>query len=433
MSHALSDRTWAATDAGLSAAAAALASGRAAVVPEPAVDGLAARIYARGLLTREAGNPIARALGASTYQGLTSALGMAIAAGATRIVLDIDSPGGEVAGCHDCAAAIAAAGVETVAEVRGVCASAAYWLASACDRILVGTGAELGAVGAYVGLPPEGFAAAAAVSSLSPRKNARDDQWQALADDCATAFLTDVARWRGFADAAAVSAAYAGGAMLSAPRAIALGLADGPIEGGHAMPKSSPAAPAGVARAEAIPPTATAVPVAEEAPAVDGAPALPSVDELRAKRQALELELAAIDAMLKSREGMEDAAPDAPPPPPPSEGKPAMAALAARVAQLEAANRDLTLDRLTALGRLTPGDRALAALAYEHDRPQFDARWGSSAAAAAVPLGRVSHGQAAAPVDPREAAHQKVLAYAAAHNLDPVRQYHIAAAAAERE
>jgi hypothetical protein len=32
--------------------------------------------------------------------------------------------------------------------------------------------------------------------------------------------------------------------MLSAPRAIALGLADGPIEGGHAMPKSSPAAPA---------------------------------------------------------------------------------------------------------------------------------------------------------------------------------------------
>jgi signal peptide peptidase SppA len=69
--------------------------------------------------------------------------------GVDAIVLDIDSPGGEVAGCFDLMDTIAAArGNKPIWAILGECAySAAYALASAADRITVPRTGGTGSVG----------------------------------------------------------------------------------------------------------------------------------------------------------------------------------------------------------------------------------------------------------------------------------------------
>jgi signal peptide peptidase SppA len=68
-----------------------------------------------------------------------------------EICLVISSPGGQVAGVHEAAEAIAAArGKKTVtAEVQDLCASAAYWLASQASKISAGPNAQVGSIGVY--------------------------------------------------------------------------------------------------------------------------------------------------------------------------------------------------------------------------------------------------------------------------------------------
>ena len=65
------------------------------------------------------------------------------------IALHIDSPGGEVSGCADLADAIyAARGIKPVhAIVDDLAASAAYWIASAADRIVLSRTGMVGSVG----------------------------------------------------------------------------------------------------------------------------------------------------------------------------------------------------------------------------------------------------------------------------------------------
>lgn len=75
-----------------------------------------------------------------------------VSAGAKRIYFDIDSPGGCVIGVpelYDAIAALAAKGVVTIAGSSGLIASAAYWIASACDAIVCTRGAEVGSIGVY--------------------------------------------------------------------------------------------------------------------------------------------------------------------------------------------------------------------------------------------------------------------------------------------
>lgn len=75
-----------------------------------------------------------------------------VSAGAKRIYFDIDSPGGCVVGVpelYDAIAALAAKGVVTIAGSSGLIASAAYWIASACDAIVCTRGAEVGSIGVY--------------------------------------------------------------------------------------------------------------------------------------------------------------------------------------------------------------------------------------------------------------------------------------------
>ena len=64
-----------------------------------------------------------------------------------RIVLDIDSPGGQVAGLSDLVDAIRKTDKEVIAYTSGSMASAAYWIGSAADKIVAGPQAMVGSIG----------------------------------------------------------------------------------------------------------------------------------------------------------------------------------------------------------------------------------------------------------------------------------------------
>lgn len=68
---------------------------------------------------------------------------------AEAIVLDVNSPGGYVAGIPEAAAKIAAAGKEKriIAVANHLAASAAYWLASQASEIVVSPSAQVGSIG----------------------------------------------------------------------------------------------------------------------------------------------------------------------------------------------------------------------------------------------------------------------------------------------
>lgn len=75
------------------------------------------------------------------------------------ILLDIDSPGGVVTGVPELADQIREAsathGKHTIAFTDTQAASAAYWLAAACDMVACTPSAELGSVGVYMALIDE--------------------------------------------------------------------------------------------------------------------------------------------------------------------------------------------------------------------------------------------------------------------------------------
>jgi ClpP class serine protease len=103
------------------------------------VNGDTAQIFICGVL-RKVASPLALylGLGGSTYAGIIEAC-EAIKAldGVKKVILVCDSPGGHVDGLDEAWQAMAdlAKSKTVIAEVRGTCASAAYWLASASSRI----------------------------------------------------------------------------------------------------------------------------------------------------------------------------------------------------------------------------------------------------------------------------------------------------------
>lgn len=153
------------------------------------------------------------------------------------IVLNIDSPGGTIAGVHEFAEMVyAARGVKpVVAYVDGTAASAAYWIASACDKVVADATAVVGSIGVVQAVPnpnaEENAATIEIVSSQSPDK--RPDVTtkggravvQAHVDSLADVFIGDVARNRGVTSKQVVSQFGRGGVMVGA-EAQAAGLVD---------------------------------------------------------------------------------------------------------------------------------------------------------------------------------------------------------------
>lgn len=157
------------------------------------------------------------------------------------IILEINSPGGEVDGTSELAQHIfeARGKKPIIAYVSHLGASAAYWLASACDEIVCNDTASLGSIGVVgtVRLSKDKNLLEF-VSSQSPNKRPDPateggrNQIQRHIDDLAQVFIDTVARNRGMTAESVIEDGSAGGLSVG-HHAVTAGLADriGSLEG----------------------------------------------------------------------------------------------------------------------------------------------------------------------------------------------------------
>jgi ClpP class serine protease len=148
------------------------------------------------------------------------------------IVLEIDSPGGQVAGISEFADQVAAAGKPTIAYVSDIAASAAYWIAAAANEVLIANTATAGAIGVVATLRRDKKDdRIQIVSSQSPRKRVDPETdegravLQGVVDDIADVFINRVAAYRGVSTEHVLE--YFGqGGLLVGRNAVTAGLAD---------------------------------------------------------------------------------------------------------------------------------------------------------------------------------------------------------------
>lgn len=177
------------------------------------------------------------AFGMDTYNSIEAAFDEVAANPAVfGILLDINSPGGEVSGCSDLADKIfAMRGTKPygiVARTGGLMCSAAYWLGSSCEKVFTAANGTLGSIGVLCAYAKEGKSLNVVVSDLSPNKAATPDTEKGLAlvkkelNDLAEVFISAVAKNRGtsFED---VLANYGQGGVFIGQKAVEAGLADG--------------------------------------------------------------------------------------------------------------------------------------------------------------------------------------------------------------
>lgn len=159
------------------------------------------------------------------------------------IVLILDSPGGTVSGTSDLADDVrnATQAKPTLALVEDLCASAAYWLASACDRIIATNETALvGSIGTFIGVhdlskvaDKEGIEVLVfATGDLkgagfpgAPITDAQRAYFQDLTEKTQRSFDAAIREGRGFS--AQQLAAVKSGRVWPADEALALNLIDG--------------------------------------------------------------------------------------------------------------------------------------------------------------------------------------------------------------
>ena len=177
--------------------------------------------------------------GATSYEILAQDFAVALDnPDINAIILNIDSPGGEVNGCAELANMIFAARGKKpiIAYASGDAASGAYWIASAADQVVASETSGLGSIGVvavYRGAKPDKNAPTTIeiVSSQSPfkRLNPESDEGRAKLqtriDAMAEVFVNTLARNRGI-EAAKVLEQFGGGDILIGAHAVNAGLAD---------------------------------------------------------------------------------------------------------------------------------------------------------------------------------------------------------------
>lgn len=152
------------------------------------------------------------------------------------IILSFDSPGGEANGVNEFAAMVhAARGKKPVrAYVSNLAASAAYWIASATDEIVMDAAAMVGSIGVVAAVPDPSVSRSRDlefVSSQSPKKRpnptteAGQAQIQNLVDSLADVFVASVARNRGVSTEK-VLRDFGAGDLLVGQLAVDAGMAD---------------------------------------------------------------------------------------------------------------------------------------------------------------------------------------------------------------
>lgn len=181
----------------------------------------------------------------SSYEDIGDAVEKAADnASVTRIVLDVDSPGGEVTGLPETASAIAqAAKVKPVsALVSGQSASAAYWLTSQASDISLTPSGEVGSIGVRMmhtdlskSMEDQGIKVTELFSGdfkteWSPFKPVSEEakaDMQGRLEDVHRDFINAVAKARGVrATADSHKSRFGEGRMLSATDALRAGMVD---------------------------------------------------------------------------------------------------------------------------------------------------------------------------------------------------------------
>jgi signal peptide peptidase SppA len=199
-------------------------------------DGVAV-LDAIGPLFRRA-NLMTAISGATSYDILRQDLQAVIDDPAVKaVILNIDSPGGEANGTSELAEAVYGLRGKKpiIAYIGGTGASAAYWLASAADKIVIAPTAVLGSIGVQVAYRESaarpGEKTYRFVSSQSPNKNpelgtpAASEQIQNTIDAMAAVFVADVARNRGVATETVLTDFGKGGIFVG-QTAVDAGMAD---------------------------------------------------------------------------------------------------------------------------------------------------------------------------------------------------------------
>lgn len=188
---------------------------------------------------------LAEASGATSLERWTSDLRQAINDPSVgSVVLDVDSPGGSVFGVQETADAMRAmmrsSGKPIVAVANNMAASAAYWLASACDELVCTPSGEVGSIGVIAAhedlsaaLEREGIKVSLITAGkfkgegnpFAPLAEDTRGYLQSRVNDYYRAFVASVARGRG-TTAEAVRDGYGQGRMLGAKAAVQAGMAD---------------------------------------------------------------------------------------------------------------------------------------------------------------------------------------------------------------
>ncbi len=177
-----------------------------------------------------------------SYEAIEARVTAACESPCKAIVLRIDSPGGEAAGCFECSRSLrvlcAAADKPLLAYVSGKASSAAYALACAADRIVLGDTGIVGSIGIIAsrddisqmdtmrGLRVAVVASGARKSDGNPHTpvtEAELKEMQTLVDSMAQVFFELVAETRGL-DAGDVAALN--GKVFHGDAAVRAGLAD---------------------------------------------------------------------------------------------------------------------------------------------------------------------------------------------------------------
>jgi len=227
-----------------------------------------AHIKVAGPLTQAGPPPIARLLGFSgtSYAGIRAAIDKARASSKDNVTMHFSSPGGEVMGVDQTWQAIRSLGQQkkVTARVEGMCASAAYYLASACDNIAATSpGDEIGSIGVKmvaVVPGPEGQKYEKQVQIISknapnksddPSEKAGRTSMQSRVDASERVFMSRVAEGRGVSIDTVREKFGRGGLMLAEDPdpgeddALSVGMIDKVVPFGA---QSGPAAPDDMSR-----------------------------------------------------------------------------------------------------------------------------------------------------------------------------------------
>lgn len=149
------------------------------------------------------------------------------------IILDFDTPGGAITGVNELAEIIYnARGVKPIkAYVTGMACSAGYFLASACDEIIIDEMGSVGSIGVMKVVSKQNDKSVIFKSSQSPMKNIEADselgkaEYQAKVDYLASIFIDKVAKYRGITSDEVINRGNKGGVLVGAV-AVTAGLAD---------------------------------------------------------------------------------------------------------------------------------------------------------------------------------------------------------------